>query len=103
MNQADLKLAAEHLQQVAEALIDSGHREVEPFLAALRPLVEQAINQRITVEMAWGQVPGHWLMSETSLRGLPQLETAYAEFKIQITGSAESPVLRRLKQMKGEQ
>jgi hypothetical protein len=42
-------------------------------------------------------------MSETSLRELPHLEAAYAAFKIEITGQAESPVLRRLKEMKGEQ
>ena len=101
MNQAALKLAAEKLKAVAEALISNGDREVQSFLEALRPLVEDAIGLRIGKPMEWRDVPGGWQMSETHLRNRPELESAYAEFKIELTGG-ESPVLKRLR-AKGKQ
>lgn len=46
--------------------------------------------------MEWREIPGRYLFAEEGLQQYAELEHAFAEFRIELTGG-ESPILRRLK------
>ncbi|VVO63575.1 hypothetical protein PS850_00943 [Pseudomonas fluorescens] len=62
----------------------------------LEPLLILAERGQIQTSMEWRDIPGRHLFTENGLQQYPQLEHAFAEFKIELTGG-ESPTLRRLK------
>lgn len=95
MNQELLKARALDLQQLLlrHAQADA---EAASLLAALSALIKPAIAGAIGAPLAWGDVPGAAFFSEGGLRRFSDLESAYAAFKIELTGG-ESPALRNLR------
>ena len=70
--------------------------EVRDLHETLSPLIVDGQNGNVTQPMEWGDVPGAYYFSEGDLRKYRDLESAYAEFKIELTGG-ESPVLRDIR------
>jgi hypothetical protein len=62
----------------------------------LEPLLVLAETGQIRTPMEWRDIPGRYLFTEEGLQQYAELEHAFAEFKIELTGG-ESPTLRRLK------
>lgn len=62
----------------------------------LEPLLLLAEQGQIRTPMEWRDIPGRYLFTEEGLQQYAELEHAFAEFKIELTGG-ESPTLRRLK------
>ena len=62
----------------------------------LEPLLILAERGQIRAPMEWRDIPGRYLFTEEGLQQYADLEHAFAEFKIELTGG-ESPTLRRLK------
>ncbi|WP_426204244.1 hypothetical protein [Pseudomonas sp. TWP3-1] len=70
--------------------------EVKGLFDALSTLIADARAGKIFSPVEWGSVPGAYSFNEGGLRRYSDLETAYAEFKIEVTGG-EGPLLRRLR------
>ncbi|WDM61470.1 hypothetical protein K4A76_11190 [Pseudomonas sp. NEEL19] len=67
----------------------------------LEPLLHAAEQQLIHCAMEWRDIPGHYLFTEEGLQQYADLEHAFAEFRIELTGG-ESATLARLKASMGE-
>lgn len=95
MDQQQLRACAAELGQLLarHAPTDT---EAADLRAALGPLLAQAMAGAVTAPLAWGEIPGARLFTEGGLRRLPELEQAYARFRIEATGG-ESPALRKLR------
>lgn len=70
--------------------------EVRGLFDALSLLIAGARAGKVVSPVEWGSVPGAYNFTEGGLRRYSDLETAYAEFKIEVTGG-ESPLLRSLR------
>ncbi|MBV7477300.1 hypothetical protein [Pseudomonas sp. PDM31] len=67
----------------------------------LAPLMDLVERGQIRKPMEWRDIPGRYLFTEEGLQQYAELEHAFAEFRIELTGG-ESPALRRLRaQMEG--
>jgi hypothetical protein len=64
--------------------------------ADLEPLMFLAERGQIPTPMEWRDIPGRYLFTEQGLQQYTELEQAFAEFRIELTGG-ETPSLRRLK------
>ena len=62
----------------------------------LAPLMDRADRGQIRTPLEWRDIPGRFLFTEEGLQQYAELELAFAEFKIELTGG-ESPTLLRLK------
>jgi len=62
----------------------------------LSPLMDRAERGQIRTPLEWRDIPGRYLFTEHGLQQYAELELAFAEFKIELTGG-ESPTLLRLK------
>jgi hypothetical protein len=95
----------ERLKQKATKLEEmlityKGEPEVDALERALHILIASAKDKLISIEVE--HVPGGYLFSEGSLRKFRDLEEAYASFRIEIYGLADSPVLDKIRKMKEE-
>jgi hypothetical protein len=83
------------LRSVIDAL-----KAIDPAVAKLdqelAPLMDRAERGQIRTPMEWRDIPGRHLFTEDGLQQYAELELAFAEFKIELTGG-ESPTLLRLK------
>jgi hypothetical protein len=70
--------------------------EVSGLFDALSGLINDARTGKIVTPMEWRDVPGAHNFTEGGLRKYAALETAFAEFRIEVTGG-ESPVLKNLR------
>lgn len=95
MDQVLLAKSAEKLEQLL-AQYSSVDAEVSDLFDALSKLINDACTGKIVAPIEWRDVPGVHNFTEGGLRKYDGLETAYAEFKVEVTGG-ESPVLRRLR------
>lgn len=95
MDQQQLRASALELGQLLARDAPS-HAEAAGLRSALGALLAQAMAGTIVAPLAWGEIPGARLVTEGSLRRLPELEQAYARFRIEATGG-ESPALRKLR------
>lgn len=95
MDQVLLAKNAEKLEQLL-AQYSSVDAEVRDLSDALSKLISDACTGKIVAPIEWRDVPGAYNFTEGGLRKYDDLETAYAKFKVEITGG-ESPVLRRLR------
>jgi hypothetical protein len=101
MNQVNIALSAKKLHLLLEK-----YTPVEPEAAllgsALSTLIEAALAGGVSAPLEWKVVPGDFFFSEGNLGKYRDLESAYAAFKIELTGGP-SPVLLQLKrQMQNE-
>jgi hypothetical protein len=100
-----LKQAAEELERLL-----AKYAATDSLAAALRrgelaKLIDDARHERIAAPLEWQAVPGGYPISEGAWRQYPDLEHAYAVFKIGIT-RGETPALRKMgekEQLKREQ
>ena len=69
--------------------------EVSKLHSSLLVLIGQARTCVIAEPIEWRDIPGVYYFSEGGLGKYGDVETAYAKFKIQISGG-ESPALRNL-------
>lgn len=95
MNPLLLAKSAEKLEQILRHYL-TFDREVLRLFDALSRLISDARTGRILGPMEWRDIPGGYDFTEGGLGKYSDLEAAYAEFKIEITGG-ESPVLRSLR------
>ena len=99
----DVMLIREAAITLNSALNAYAHQDIdaERLRSSLQPILEDAIEGRLQQPVDWKQVPGDWLFNETNLRKYKDLESAYARFKVQVTGG-ESAALHALKARMGE-
>jgi hypothetical protein len=95
MDQLQLAKKARKLQ-VALLWYSLEDTEVSALQAALSNLIRDALAGEITNPLDWRAIPGAYHFNDGNLRKYNDLESAYAEFKIEITGG-ESPSLRNLR------
>lgn len=95
MDRLLLLKSAERLEQLLRQYAAVDH-EAKVLLDALSALINDARYGKIVSALEWSEVPGALSFTEGGLAKYGDLETAYAEFKIEITGG-ESPVLRNLR------
>jgi hypothetical protein len=95
MDQVLLVRSAERLEEVISKY-SSADTEVRGPFESLSKLIADARAGKIVSPMEWRDVPGAYGFTEGGLQKYADLEIAYAEFKIEITGG-ESPFLRNLR------
>ena len=95
MDQQRLQALAVELEQLLArlALADG---EVADLRSALEPLLALARSGALSAPLPWGDIPGGRYFTEGGLRRYPELEQAFARFRIEATGG-ESPALRKLR------
>ncbi len=69
---------------------------------ALASLMTQAEQGHVHAPMAWRDIPGWYLFTEAGLQQYSDLERAFGEFRIELTGGV-SLTLQRLKESMGEE
>lgn len=69
--------------------------DAKDLLEALTPLMDAAANGDITTPLDRASIPGSYFFNERNLRSYPDLEIAYVDFKIELTGGP-SPALQAL-------
>ncbi|MBA5607392.1 hypothetical protein H3H36_18710 [Duganella sp. FT3S] len=96
IDRAALKKKAEKLAR--ELFIHAKHdNQVKCLLGGLLPFIEDAIAERVDEPLRWADMPGAYFFNEGHLRKYSDLESAYAEFKLEMTGG-ETPALRKLRE-----
>ena len=95
MDQQRLQARAAELEQLLArlALVDG---EVADLRSALKALLALAGSGALSAPLPWGDIPGGRYFTEGGLRQYPELEQAFARFRIEATGG-ESPALRKLR------
>ncbi|WP_219133619.1 hypothetical protein [Janthinobacterium sp. UMAB-60] len=95
MDQQRLRALAAELEQLLARLapIDG---EVADLRSAVEPLLALAGSGALSTPLPWGDIPGGRYFTEGGLRQYPELEQAFARFRIEATGG-ESPALRKLR------
>lgn len=100
MDQFLLESSAKRLEEViSQYSFDDA--EVKALSYALSKLIADARAGKIVCPVEWRDIPGTYSFTEGGLRKYSDLEKAYAEFKIEISGG-ESPLLRRLRSESGD-
>ncbi len=95
MDQQRLQAHAAELEQLLARLAPAD-AEVADLRSALEPLLALAGSGALTAPLPWGDIPGGRYFTEGGLRQYPELEQAFARFRIEATGG-ESPALRKLR------
>jgi len=70
-------------------------------LGTLNELLDLAESKQITTPLKWGDVPCRYLFSEAGLGQYRDLEEAYANFKVEVTGGHNS-VLDTIERIQNE-
>jgi hypothetical protein len=95
VDQVQLRKAAADLERL---LLKYAATDQEAALLhkSLSELIGAARRGEITTALEWRGVPGVYWFTEAHLARYADLEEAYAQFKIEITGG-ETPLLRKLR------
>lgn len=95
MDQQRLQALAAELEQLLARLapVDA---EVDDLRSAVEPLLALAGSGALSAPLSWGDIPDGRYFTEGGLRQYPELEQAFARFRIEATGG-ESPALRKLR------
>jgi len=86
MDQVLIQLATKELEAVASDLIQAGHLDVRAFYASLLPLLTRAKHGEIAEPLEWRDIPGGYAFSDGDLRKHTALESAFAKFRLAVTG-----------------
>lgn len=86
MNRNRLKTRARELEALLKKYAHSDS-EADSLLRSLSHQIEEAKNEDITMPMEWRDISGSWLFLEGTLRKYPDLEAAFAQFRIEVTGA----------------
>ena len=98
MDQEEIRQAALRLGALLSTYA-SNNGEARALKRALAGLLDQAQSGRITVPLRWENIPGSYVFMEGSLSDCPDLENAYARFRILVTDK-EAFVAEVMKGMK---
>lgn len=93
MNQHRLQASALKLKNILQQY-SSFNEAVEGLSIALQSYIEPALTGSVLAPLDWRDIPGARSFSDGALVQYRDLEEAYDEFKIEITGGA-SPELQR--------
>lgn len=93
MDRMMLKESAEYLEEVISKYVSD--TKVSCLHKALSTLIADALAEKITLPVQRSDIPGSHSFIEGGLQQYPDLETAYAKFKIQLTGG-ERPFMQDL-------
>lgn len=85
---AILKRILDHYAQI--------DREAALLKSALSSILRAEESGEINSPLEWNKIPGGIFFTEGNLRQYRDLEDAYANFKIEVTGG-DTPVLRKLR------
>lgn len=96
MNKIELKNKAEKLLTLLSHY-SKFDKEAVGLLHGLTPFINEALAASVDASLDWTDMPGGSLFNEGSLGQYADLETAYAEFKIEIT-CVETSALRKLRE-----
>lgn len=99
MNKELLRIKAIDLELLLWSYSKKDHAAME-LLKMLSELIKDSKLQKIEAPLEWRVIPGARLFSEDGLSKYSDLEKAFADFRIEITGG-ESPALKRLKARHG--
>lgn len=99
MNKEKISAAAQQLQELL-ANYSKTDSDAKELAEAMTPLIEAAIAKNITIPMERSSIPGSFFFNERNLRSYPDLELAYVDFKIELTGGP-SPTLLALEKKFG--
>lgn len=94
MDQVMLRESAEYLEEVISKYASDA--KVGCLHKALSTLIADARAGTIVFPLQWNDIPGTYAFIEGGLQQYRDLETAYAKFKIEITGG-ESPLMKSLR------
>ncbi|WP_448102745.1 hypothetical protein [Luteibacter jiangsuensis] len=101
MNKELLKQKAEALKELLQKY-SVVNPEAGSVLISLQGLLTKAMNHEISAPIEWVSIPGAYQFNEGSLRQYKDLENAFAEFRIEVTGG-EGLALKMFRQTsKGE-
>lgn len=95
MDQQRLQACTAELRQLL-ARLAGADTEAADLCSALEPLLALAGSGALVAPLPWGDIPGGRYFTEGGLRQYPELEQAFARFRIEATGGA-SPALRKLR------
>lgn len=95
MNLSQLKKKAEELMALLSHYAEFD-KEAEGLLHGLLPFTDRAFAECLEIPLDWTDMPGCYLFNEGTLGKYADFETAFAEFKIEITGG-ETPAFRKLR------
>ncbi len=84
MNSNRIKTTAIELEALLKEYAQNDS-EADSLLRSLNHLIEEARNGSITMPMEWREIPGSRSFVEGALRKYPDLESAYAKFRTEIT------------------
>lgn len=84
----ELNLLLSHYAQVNE--------DAKALLNALSAYIQNALSGMVLSPVEWKSIPGDRMFDEGKFRELPQLERAFSDFKVEMTGG-ETPVLKKLR------
>lgn len=97
MNKEILKKKAEDLMRLLQkySLVNP---EAASVLMGLQGLLTEAMNHEISTPIEWRSIPGSYQFNEGSLHQYKELEDAFAEFRIEVTGG-ESLALKMFRRV----
>lgn len=98
MNFEKVKESAIHLEILLGKYAANDH-DAASLLNALYPLIFDVKTEKRLKPMEWREIPGAYFFTEGQLRKYPDLEKAFAEFRIEITGG-DNPVLEMIQQQR---
>lgn len=96
IDKLELKRKASKLQDLLYQYA-TNDAEAKSLLTGLSQFINDALAEKIDYPLQWTDMPGAYLFNEGKLRQYSDLESAYADFKIEITGG-ESSMLRELRE-----
>jgi hypothetical protein len=102
MNLKEIKKCAENLELLLMKY-SKNDQEAIFLYDTLKKLISKAKQGSITQPIKYSDVPGDFYFTERNLRQYPDLESAYAKFKIEITGGKTDKIKALLKTIEGYQ
>ena len=97
MDQLKIETKAKRLRRLLEQYSTRSDSALEA-LNSLKELLENAVSGRLTSPLKWSDVPCGYLFVEGALGQYKDLEEAYAEFKVEVTGGND-PLLDKIKNL----
>ena len=98
MNQTLITQYAKRLEGLLEHYARE-NPEARLLASSLEELIARAKAGGIDSPVAWDAIPGEYWFTERSLSQYQDLESAYTQFKMQISGEADDPQTQRILSM----
>jgi len=95
---ARLRTSALTLERLLSAYVDEDP-QVRLLADSLASLIEQAKQGQVRAAVAHESIPGSYWFTEGHLGRFDDLESAYADFKLEVSGLASDPEVQRALEM----